>query len=112
MPAEIPRPRWYRKPGRAANPAAVVLAAAAAMLGAAPAQAACACICVDGRNQPLCSEVTDVEPVCPPKPCPDAPQTVRPLEPPKLPPTGTRSCTMEYVYNRYAGRYEWRQLCR
>ncbi|HKJ54263.1 MAG TPA: hypothetical protein VKB27_22405 [Gammaproteobacteria bacterium] len=93
-------------------PVALLLAAAVSMLYTAPARAACACICVDGQNRPLCSEVTDIEPLCPPKLCPTAPPTSRPLDPPRLPPIDTRSCAMEYVYNRYAGRYEWRQLCR
>ena len=90
----------------------------AALLGAilsgaasAPGRAACACVCVDGLNRPLCSEVTDIEPQCPPRVCPDAPRSTPPLDPGQLPPTGTRNCTMEYLYNRYAQRYEWRQVC-
>jgi hypothetical protein len=79
--------------------------------GSVPVRAACTCICVDGLNRPLCSEVTDVEPVCPPRLCPDAPRATPPLDLQRLPPTGTRSCAMEYVYNPYARRYEWRQLC-
>jgi hypothetical protein len=112
MPAVSRQTRRCGKPRRVADRAAILLAAAVSMAGAVPARAACTCICIDGLNRPLCSEVTDVEPICPPKPCPDAPQTVRPLDPPRLPPAGKRSCAMEYVYNRYAGRYEWRQICR
>jgi hypothetical protein len=104
--------RFPRRRKRAAGTIAALAAAIVFAAASAPARAACACICVDGLNRPLCSEVTDVEPVCPPRVCPDAPRSTPQPAPQQLPPTGTQSCTMEYVYNRYAQRYEWRQLCR
>jgi hypothetical protein len=91
---------------------AALLGAILYLAASTAGRAACTCICVDGLNRPLCSEVADVEPVCPPRTCPDAPRAGRPLDSLTLPPSGTRSCSMEYVYNRYAQRYEWRQLCR
>ncbi len=88
-----------------------MLLAVLASLASFAAVADCTCICVDGLNRPLCSQVTDIEPVCPPKVCPDAP-AAKPLEPYRLPPFDARSCSMEYFYNKYAERYEWRQICR
>jgi len=79
-------------------------------LSSSMAVADCSCICVDGLNRPLCSEVTDVEPVCPPKLCPETPPG-KPLEPYRLPPSDARTCSMKYLYNKYSERYEWRQVC-
>lgn len=84
----------------------------AAGLGGGTARADCTCVCVDGLNRPLCSDSRDAVPVCPPRVCPDTPRSTRPLDTPGLPPTGTESCSMQYVYNKYARRYEWRRLCR
>lgn len=84
-----------------------------AVLGTLPSfdgRAACTCICVDGLNRPLCSQVTDIEPVCPPRVCSEAP-AAKPLEPYDLPPFDAPACSMKYLYNKYAGRYEWRQVC-
>lgn len=108
MPASKVQVRRFEKPGFRA---AVLLSAVLSILASNPGRAACACICVDGQNRPLCSEVTDIEPICPPKLCPDLPGSTRPLDTQRLPPSGTRDCSMEYVYNAYAQRYEWRQLC-
>lgn len=108
MSAAKIKSRRFEKPGIRA---AALLAGALSILASAPGRAACTCICVDGQNRPLCSEVTDIEPICPPRLCPSAPRSTRPLDPQLLPPDGTRSCSMEYVYNPYAQRYEWRQLC-
>jgi hypothetical protein len=79
---------------------------------AAGLRADCTCVCVDGLNRPLCSDSRDSVPVCPPRMCPDDSLTTRPRDELRLPPTGTQSCSMQYVYNRYSRRYEWRQLCR
>jgi hypothetical protein len=80
--------------------------------GSGAVRADCACVCVDGMNRPLCSDSRDVVPVCPPRVCADEPRTTRPLDAPALPPTGTEACSMQYLYNKYTRRYEWRQLCR
>ena len=85
---------------------------ALSLLAAGPLHADCACVCIDGRNRPLCSSVTEIEPLCPPRFCPDQPRRVRPLDSPALPPAGARTCEMQYVYNRHTLRYEWRRLCR
>ena len=63
-----------------ARSAIVLLVAMAALAPVLPARAACTCICVGGQNRPLCSEVTDIEPLCPPKVCLRAPQSTRPLD--------------------------------
>ena len=75
-------------------------------------RADCACVCVDGLNRPLCSDSREAPPVCPPRVCPDMPRTSRPLDAPALPPQGVEACSMQYVYNKYTRRYEWRRLCR
>lgn len=106
----FPRPQTALLKPRAPLVAAMLLAVIAA-LSTATGRADCSCICIDGLNRPLCSQVTDIEPVCPPKVCADAPAT-KPLEPYRLPPFDEQSCSMKYLYNKYAGRYEWRQVCR
>ena len=94
----------------AAFRSALLLLAFAA--GGEDLRADCACVCVDGLNRPLCSDSRDPLPVCPPRVCPDTPRTSRPLDAPGLPPPGTEACSMQYVYNKYTRRYEWRRLCR
>ncbi len=99
-------PRLPRTRGRVPK-----LLALLALLASGAGRADCNCICVDGLNRPLCSQVSDVLPLCPPRVCPLAPAAGA-LQPPQLPPFDARSCSMEYLYNNYAARYEWRQLCR
>jgi hypothetical protein len=36
---------------------------------------------------------------------------MRPIEMPRVPPTGASSCRMEQVLNRI-GQYEWHSICR
>ncbi len=74
--------------------------------------AACSCICVNGLNRPLCSSVSDLKPLCPPKVCPRVPPITRPLDQSRLPPVGTSICSSKYIYNKYNQRYEWRLFCK
>jgi hypothetical protein len=90
---------------------ACFLVAAVSVTNSGNSHAACTCICVDGLNRPLCANLDDRKPLCPPKLCPREPSQTRPLDQPAIPPTGTKSCSREYIYNRYAQRYQWWQFC-
>jgi len=73
---------------------------------------ACQCVCMEGKNQPLCSSSMDLPPICPPKICPIEPPSIAPLGLPSLPPVGTTRCAQQQVLNNYTGRYEWQEVCR
>lgn len=90
----------------------VLLLAGVSIVNSDNARAGCVCVCVDGLNRPLCASAADPRPTCPPRFCPREPSTTRPLDQPTLPPTKARTCSREYIYNRFSGRYEWWQLCR
>ena len=90
----------------------VLLLAGVSIVNSDNARADCVCVCVDGLNRPLCASAADPRPTCPPRFCPREPSTTRPLDQPTLPPTKARTCSREYIYNRFSGRYEWWQLCR
>lgn len=81
------------------------------VLNAWPANADCACACVDGEVVPLCESVIDLEPICAPRVCPITPPSIEPISPPTLAPLGTNSCHQEQVYNEYTGLYEWENIC-
>jgi hypothetical protein len=55
------------------------------------AHADCSCQCIDGRMQPVCSNL-DVPPRCPLTFCPLGAPTITPPQVPTVPPAGTRSC--------------------
>ena len=74
------------------------------------ARADCVCRCVNGRIVPLCSNVTDTPPFCPPSTCPIT-------SPPggysgAAPPVGTQRCFQAQVLNPNSGQYEWQTICR
>src|SRR3974390_2516841 len=74
------------------------------------AHADCVCRCVNGRMVPLCSNVTDTPPFCPPSTCPIT-------SPPggysgSAPPVGTRRCFQAQVLNPNSGQYVWQTVCR
>jgi hypothetical protein len=51
----------------------------------------CSCQCINGRMQPVCSNL-DVAPLCPPTFCPVGAPSITPPQVPMVPPVGTRSC--------------------
>lgn len=73
--------------------------------------AACRCVCVNGQKQNLCSSTLDI-----PQPCfglcPLTSPSIKPLEPLKLKPLGTTSCTMKQVWNSWTNSYQWQRVCR
>jgi len=75
------------------------------------AHASCSCVCMDGKNQAVCSSSMDLRPLCPPKVCPLARPAIKPLDSPRLPPLGTTQCTNKQVYNPYSRKYEWKRVC-
>lgn len=71
----------------------------------------CVCQCVNGQVVPLCDSTLDIKPICAPRICPITPPSVEPINPPVIPPIGTKTCSMEQVYNEWTGTYEWKQVC-
>jgi hypothetical protein len=78
---------------------------------ASAAHADCACRCVNGEVQAICTNSLDLEPICAPMICPLVPPSVRPLDPPTLPPIGTSYCRSEQLWNQSTMQYEWRRIC-
>jgi hypothetical protein len=89
----------------------IPILAVLASLMTADAWAACVCRCVDGQMQPLCESSIDLPPVCPATLCALPLPLSKPIEPPALPPLGTKKCSPRQVQNPDTGQYEWRDLC-
>ena len=87
-------------------------ALAFALLLPIAALADCYCTCINGQNQPICSNAFEMRPICAPMICPIEPPSIRPINPPTIPPLGTRFCTQEYVWDFNYGKYVWKQICR
>jgi hypothetical protein len=75
------------------------------------ADASCACRCVDGEVQPLCSSSIDLPPVCGPTVCSLISSSIAPIQPTVVPPLGTSSCSQRQVLNPATRRYEWQSIC-
>jgi hypothetical protein len=76
------------------------------------AGAECACECVNGAQQAICSSAIELRPICPPRICPIVPRAITPIMPPYIPPIGTSGCRMEQVYNNFTGMYQFERVCR
>jgi hypothetical protein len=76
------------------------------------AWAECSCVCMNGENQPLCTNTLEIAPICPPVICPIENLSIAPIASPDVPPVGTQECKMEQVYNEHSQQYEWIQVCR
>lgn len=76
-----------------------------------PVSAACTCQCVNGTVTPLCSSSLDIAPSCSLAMCPMTTPSIAPINPLRIPPIGTRSCSMKQVYINHTGQYEWKQVC-
>jgi hypothetical protein len=90
----------------------VLVIAAGVVLAPNPGYAACECRCVNGQVTALCESANDLRPICSPQICGIVPHAVRPVDPPRIPPIGTRNCRSEQVRNPGTGRYEWQEVCR
>ena len=71
----------------------------------------CTCECVDGKVVAVCESSIDLPPICPPRICPLDVPAIEPIKSPRVPPVGTTDCYQKRVYNRYTGRYEWKEIC-
>jgi len=96
---------------RRGNMRTVFLALALLSLGGSAADAACTCLCVDGRMQPLCEGALDPPKVCPPTVCPIPKPSVAPVIAPNLKPLGTSRCDQVQVCDT-SGKCAWEQVCR
>ena len=75
------------------------------------ANAKCSCACVNGKHVSVCSSSIDVPAICGSRICPITPPSVKPIDRPRVPPIGTKSCTNKQVYNREERKYEWKEIC-
>jgi len=75
------------------------------------AYAACACRCVGGRVQPLCSSTLEIRPICAPTICPLVPPSIAPIDTPYVPPVGASVCRFRQVLDPDTEEYEWRRIC-
>jgi hypothetical protein len=73
-------------------------------------EAACRCVCVDGKYQNLCSSTMDLKKNCFGL-CPLTPPSLKPLTPLGTRPLGTTSCTMKQVWNSWTNSYQWQKVC-
>ncbi|HEY4986769.1 MAG TPA: hypothetical protein VII39_09130 [Bradyrhizobium sp.] len=89
----------------------LILIAAVGLLVSTTAKASCACRCVDGEMQPLCTSSIDLPPICPMTTCALTPPAIRPIQPPQLPPLGTTQRSQHQVFNPAARRYDWQTVC-
>jgi hypothetical protein len=87
-----------------------IIAAALALISTA-AYADCQCACVNGEVRALCSSSMDFVPLCPLRACPLPPASHEPVNPPRLPPLGTKRCYQRQVWDEQRLRYVWRQVC-
>lgn len=72
--------------------------------------AACECVCIDGKKEPICESALDIPPPCIGI-CAIATPRVPPIQTPSIPPIGTTKCVQKQVQNPYTGKYEWRTVC-
>ena len=78
---------------------------------ASGAWAKCTCVCMNGKNQPVCTSALDLLPNCPPKVCPIKSSSTKTIKPPTMSPIVTKKCWMEQVYNPDTQRYELKKVC-
>lgn len=76
-----------------------------------PAKSDCACLCVDGVVQGVCSSSADVRPVCHPRVCPVQGPSIRPPQVDPVPPPNSSECSLQQVYDEFDDVYEWKNIC-
>lgn len=80
-----------------------------ALCAPAFAEAACTCVCVDGRARAQCPSVLETPPVCPLNTCPVVPGIKNPsilIDP------ASRNCKIENVLNAESGKVERKRVCK
>ena len=87
-------------------------AAIGLMLVSTTAVADCACRCLNGEVQVLCTIALDFRPVCSPTSCSPVPPSIRPFQVPSVPAIGASGCVRQKMLNPYTRQFEWRQICR
>jgi len=78
-------------------------------VGADRAEAACTCVCIEGRARAQCPSVLETPPVCPLNTCPVVPGIKNPsilIDP------ASRNCKIENVLNAESGKVERKRVCK
>jgi hypothetical protein len=90
----------------------VLFALILSLIGVNAADAACPCLCVDGRFVPVCDgDTIDRPKVCPPTVCPIPKPSVAPVIPPGLRGLGPSQCRQAQVCDT-SGKCAWEEVCR
>ena len=84
------------------------------IIGSKSSFSQCSCQCISGRVQPVCSEVNEMVPICPPKVCMAARlkvPTPKNFAPPRLK-IMPSNCQQRIVKNPNTNQFIWRTVCR
>ncbi len=84
---------------------------AALLIDIGAANAACACLCVDGQLQPVCDDGIYKPMVCRPAICKPPKPSVAPVIPPNVQGLGGTECKQAQVCDTQ-GKCAWEQVCR
>ncbi|MEX2650369.1 MAG: hypothetical protein WD673_15280 [Alphaproteobacteria bacterium] len=81
------------------------------LVAADPARADCTCVCMNGTNQPLCTNTLEVAPYCPPIICPfDSPNATSGTAH-RTEKFGATNCYPQLVFDSWTNQYAWQQVC-
>ncbi len=78
-----------------------------AVLASSAASADCSCKCQDGQNRPVCSQQTDIPPMCPTQMCPTGGPGFKSEQPIQT----NKTCRREMIANS-AGNYVPQTMCK
>jgi len=84
---------------------ALLLLSAVLLLGVSSAEAACTCVCENGKAQAQCASVLQKPPVCPASTC-----VATDKRTPAMP--NSSACKLERAINPENGRIETRRVCK
>lgn len=84
----------------------ILILAATMALGISSAEAACTCVCDNGKPQARCPSVLENPPVCPASTCLGNAALPAPAMP------GSGNCKLEKAINPDTGRIEMRRVCK
>ena len=89
----------------------LISGSAALLIDSSAANAACTCLCVDGRMQPVCDDGINRPMVCRPAICKPPKPSVAPVIPPIVQGLGGTECKQAQLCDT-SGKCSWEQVCR
>jgi hypothetical protein len=112
LPDSAPMPLPRLTYGRTAFAGLALGLMAALFAPSGSAEAACKCLCVDGKAQAVCSSSTDIRPFCQSSACPIVPPAKSPLDARQPAPEVRPGCETKQVYDPQTRAYSWDQVCK